>query len=143
RRKLVEVYRAFRPTLVLAHSAEDYHPDHRVAGVLAEAASWFAASPGHRTKGASLDAQPAVWWMDTIDMIGFEPGFYVDISQHTSIKHQMLHCHESQLARGNEEAFTPLEELMQRQYRARGGQVSVAAAEAFRAHHAFKRGRAW
>ena len=31
RLKLVEVFRRFRPTLVLAHAAEDYHSDHRAA----------------------------------------------------------------------------------------------------------------
>src|SRR5688500_17190120 len=33
RQKLIEIYRQFRPTLVVAHSVEDYHPDHRAAGV--------------------------------------------------------------------------------------------------------------
>lgn len=143
RRKLVEIYRTFRPTLVLAHSAEDYHPDHRAAGALAEAATWFAASPGHRTRSASLESQPALWWLDTINMLGFEPTIYIDISDHTAIKHQMLRCHASQLARSGERDFAPLEELMERQYRARGSQADVAAAEAFRPHAAFKRARAW
>src|SRR5262245_4308311 len=31
RRKLVDFFRQFKPTLVLAHSPEDYHPDHRAA----------------------------------------------------------------------------------------------------------------
>src|SRR5205085_4240666 len=44
RQKLIEVHRAFRPTLVLAHAPEDYHPDHRAASALAEAVSWFCAS---------------------------------------------------------------------------------------------------
>src|SRR5438874_110267 len=34
RRRLVGIFHEFRPTLVLAHAAEDYHPDHRAAGVL-------------------------------------------------------------------------------------------------------------
>ena len=47
RKTLIEVYRQFRPTLILAHSPQDYHADHRAASALAEAASWFAASLGH------------------------------------------------------------------------------------------------
>src|SRR5581483_44559 len=35
RRKLIRVYRAFAPTLVLAHAPQDYHPDHRAAAALA------------------------------------------------------------------------------------------------------------
>src|SRR5438270_591378 len=42
RRKLVEIYRQFRATLIITHGPEDYHPDHRAAGAIAEAASWFA-----------------------------------------------------------------------------------------------------
>src|SRR5678816_3118147 len=46
RLKLLEIYRQFKPTLVFAHSPEDYHADHRAAAALAEAASWFCASRG-------------------------------------------------------------------------------------------------
>lgn len=143
RRKLIALYRQFRPTLVLAHSLSDYHPDHRAAALLAESASWFAASGGYLPEQKALETQPALWWMDSINMLGFEPGFFVDISSHTAIKHQMLHCHKSQLARWADRDFSPLEELMQRQYAVRGAQAGVAAAEAFQIHRAWKRARAW
>src|ERR1051325_3588521 len=65
--KLVEIYRKFQPTLVLAHAPEDYHPDHRAASAIAEAASWFCASRGHRTRSPAVDFAPALWWMDTIN----------------------------------------------------------------------------
>src|SRR5438874_437821 len=90
RRTLVALYRQFRPTLVLAHAPSDYHPDHRAASALAEAASWFAASGGYLPEHKPLETQPALWWMDSINMLGFEPGFFVDISSLTDIKHQML-----------------------------------------------------
>lgn len=143
RRKLLHVFRVFRPTLVLAHAAQDYHPDHRAASALAEAASWLSASPGHRTRAPALETQPAVWWMDTVNMHAFEPSFYVDISAYIDLKEQMLRCHRSQLERGGQRDFVPLEELMRHQYCTRGAQAGVAAAEAFRIHHAFKRIRAW
>jgi LmbE family N-acetylglucosaminyl deacetylase len=143
RRKLLHVFRLFRPTLVLAHAAYDYHPDHRAASALAEAASWLSASPGHKTRRPALETQPALWWMDTLDMNAFQPSFYIDISDYTDLKEQMLRCHRSQLERGGQRDFAPLEELMRRQYRTRGAQAGVVAAEAFRIHHAFKRIRAW
>lgn len=143
RRFVVEVYRRFRPSLVLAHWAGDYHPDHRAAGALAEAASWFAASAGHKTRWPALPSQPALWWMDTVNMAGFEPGFYIDVTPHVELKRQMLACHQSQLQRGSEADFSPLEEQMLRQCQARGAQAGVAAAEAFRSHLAWKRSRAW
>jgi LmbE family N-acetylglucosaminyl deacetylase len=143
RRRLTEVFRRFRPTLVLAHSPEDYHPDHRAAGALAEAASWFCASRGQRTRSPALPAAPALWWMDTLGMAGFGPGFLVDITAFLPLKERMLACHRSQAARAGDRDFTPLAGLMRRQAEARGAQAGVGAAEAFRAHLAFKRCRAW
>jgi LmbE family N-acetylglucosaminyl deacetylase len=143
RRGVIELFREFRPTLVLAHDASDYHPDHRAASALAEAATWFAASRGHRTASAPLAEPPALWFMDTFNMSGFAPGFYVDISAHTELKARMLACHRSQIARADDANFSPLLDLMQLQFRARGSQAGVAAAEAFRIHDVFKRVRAW
>ena len=76
-------------------------------------------------------------------MSGFMPEFFVDISDQFKIKEQMLACHKSQLARGSDGDFSPLNELMELQFKTRGMQSGVFAAEAFRAHQAFKRTRAW
>jgi len=143
RRPLIEVYRRFPPTLVLAHSAEDYHADHRAAGALAEAASWFCSSVGHKTETAALRYQPALWWMDTMNMAGFLPALFIDVTDYLELKRRMLACHRSQLLRGSEGDFSPLEEQMMRQAQARGSQAGVTAAEAFRPHTAWKRARAW
>jgi LmbE family N-acetylglucosaminyl deacetylase len=143
RRKLIEIFRQFQPTLVLAHAREDYHADHRAASALAEAVSWFCASRGHRTRSPALATPPALWWMDTVNMSGFEPGFFVDISPFLDLKARLLACHKSQLQRAAETDFSPLEDLLRLQARTRGSQAGVAAAEAFQACHAFKRGRAW
>lgn len=75
RRVLIEIFRRFRPTLVLAHSPNDYHPDHRAASRLADAASWFGASRGHVTDSAPLTGPPEFWHLDTVEMHDFEPGF--------------------------------------------------------------------
>ncbi|EEF59062.1 PIG-L deacetylase family protein [Pedosphaera parvula] len=143
RLKLVEIYRQFKPTLVLAHDLADYHPDHRAAGQLAEAASWFCASRGQKTRSTAMASAPVLWWMDAINMLGFTPGFYVDVSRYAALKTEMLACHKSQLLRGDDRDFSPLSELLQLQFTTRGSESGVAAAEAFRAHLAFKRVRAW
>ncbi|MHB8899751.1 MAG: PIG-L deacetylase family protein [Thermoguttaceae bacterium] len=143
RRILVSVLRNFRPSLVLAHSPGDYHPDHRAASKLTQAASWFASSAGHVTGERPLESPPAVWLMDTLDMHGFSPGFYVDVSFYLQLKRDMLACHRSQLQRAADADFAPLEELMLRQARARGAQAGTEAAEAFRIHAAWKRIKAW
>jgi len=143
RKKLIELYRRFRPTLVLAHCAEDYHSDHRAASALAEAASWFCASAGHKSAAPVMKKPPVVWRMDTLNMIGFEPGFYVDISEHVDLKRRMLRCHRSQLQPGRDGDSASLEDQMLRQCEMRGAQAGVAAAEAFRVHPAWKRIGAW
>ena len=143
RRSLIEVFRKFRPRLVLAHAPTDYHSDHRAAGQIAEAATWFCASRGHKTDSEPLEQPPALWWMDTINLAEFDPGFFVDVSAYSQLKEEMLLCHTSQLQRDGDRDFTPLVGLMQSQQAARGAQADVAAAEAFRIHPAFKRARAW
>jgi LmbE family N-acetylglucosaminyl deacetylase len=143
RRMLMGLYRRFRPTLVLAHHPGDYHPDHRAASALAEAATWFSASPGQKADEPPLAVQPALWWLDTVNMTGFEPSFFIDITPFVDLKHQLLCCHQSQLQRSGQTDFSPLDDLMRLQYTTRGAQSGVTAAEAFRAHLAWKRSRAW
>jgi LmbE family N-acetylglucosaminyl deacetylase len=143
RKKLIEIYRQFRPTLIIAHAIEDYHPDHRAASQIAEAASWLCASRGHVTESPAMDAAPIVWFADTLDMSGFDPAIFVNISDLVAIKERMLTLHRSQLSRGGDQDFAPLADLMLRQCRARGAQAGVSAAEAFRPHKAFKRIGAW
>ncbi len=143
RKKLIQIYRRFKPTLVLAHAPNDYHADHRAASALAEAASWFATSAGHKTASPALAAQPALWWMDTPNMMDFAPEFYIDVSDYVELKREMMGCHKSQLSRAADGDFSPLEGLMLRQCQARGAQAETAAAEAFRSHQAWKRVGAW
>jgi LmbE family N-acetylglucosaminyl deacetylase len=143
RRWLIEIYRRFQPTLILTHAPEDYHPDHRAAATLAEAASWFCASHGHLTDSPALAAPPALWWADTLNLTGFTPEIYIDVSAQVDLKQRMLACHHSQLQRRGDADFAPLTDLMLGQAATRGGQAGVVAAEAFRPHHAFKRLRAW
>jgi LmbE family N-acetylglucosaminyl deacetylase len=143
RHKLVELMRRFRPTLVLAHGPEDYHADHRAASALADTATWGCAATGEPSLGPPLPLPPALWWLDAVSLGSFVPGFFIDITAHIEVKKQMLSCHRSQLERGGDRAFAPLEELMLQQARARGLQADVMFAEAFRLPASWKRLRAW
>jgi LmbE family N-acetylglucosaminyl deacetylase len=143
RAKALSVFREFRPTLTLAHSPEDYHQDHRGGAAIVEAVSWFCASRGYTRGGKPCKTPPAVWWMDTITMSEFQPGFYVDISDFVELKTAALACHKSQFLRASESDFASLPELMRLQFGSRGMQSGVRAAEAFRMHNVFKRARAW
>ncbi|QDT94694.1 PIG-L deacetylase family protein [Gimesia aquarii] len=143
RRNLTEIMRQFSPTLVLAHSQTDYHADHRAASAITEAATWFSASTGNQTQSSALNQPPVLWWMDTVNMTQFEPHLYIDISEYVSTKLDMLNCHQSQLQRGKDSSFSPLQDLMLQQCRVRGTQSGVPSAEAFQCHIAWKRCSAW
>jgi N-acetylglucosamine malate deacetylase 1 len=143
RKKVSDVLRRFRPTLVLAHAPQDYHPDHQAASALTDAATWFCASRGQKSRQAPLEEPPELWWMDCINRASFEPGFYVDVTGFVELKERLLRCHASQIERGKDRDFVPLLDLMRLQMAARGTEAGVAAAEAFRIHRSFKRTRAW
>lgn len=143
RLKLVEVYRRFRPTLILAHSPDDYHPDHCAASAIAQAASWLCASKGNKTRSPALAVSPAVWFMDTINMNRFEPGFFIDIENYAEVKTRMLACHRSQMQRSSDKDLGCIEHGMHLQSQTRGLQAGVEAAEAFCIYRAFKRIGAW
>jgi len=138
---LTEIIRKFEATLVLAHDPADYHPDHRAASEIAQAASWFCASRGHETPSPPTPGPPALWFMDTVQMLDFAPGFFIDVTAFMDLKLAMLRCHESQLLRGEE--LPPLAQTMELQARARGAQAGVDHAEAFRPAPMVKRIRAW
>ena len=141
RLELTEIFRKFESTLVLAHDPADYHPDHQAASKIAQAASWYCASKGHETSSPPTPGPPALWFMDTVQMLGFEPGFYVDVTAQMDLKLAMLRCHQTQLARGTE--LPPLAQTMELQAMARGMQAGVEQAEAFRIAPLMKRIRAW
>ena len=45
RRLVIRMMREFKADLVLAHRADDYHPDHRAVGVLIQDASYLVGCP--------------------------------------------------------------------------------------------------
>ncbi len=127
----VQLFREVRPDLVLTHGPTDYHTDHVRVGELAAKCAWFAASAGHASGQAPLDAPPTVFYMDNIAAIGFEPTHFVDITATIAIKRRMLACHVSQLSRPDG-AIAGLDELAETQSRLRGFQAGVLHAEGFR-----------
>ncbi len=143
RQALLGVLRRFRPTLLVTHTACDYHADHQAVAHLAQAASWMAASPGQQDGQEPLPCPPELWQADTVLGLDFQPHFYIDISEYLELKRRMLRCHRSQLARADEEGFSDLDQLLVQQARWRGAQSGVAAAEAFCTLPRWKRLGAW
>jgi LmbE family N-acetylglucosaminyl deacetylase len=94
-------------------------------------ATWFAASPGHVTGEPPLDRPPALFFMDNLAGVDFEPTHLVDVSSTIGVKRRMLACHTSQLTR-SDSGLSQLEVLAETLTRLRGYQCGVSHAEGFR-----------
>jgi LmbE family N-acetylglucosaminyl deacetylase len=70
-----------RPHLVVTHSPNDYHPDHRALSSAVRAAVGFRAP---------------ILYADTMLGVGFEPMYYVDITPHFELKRAAIGRHQSQ-----------------------------------------------
>ena len=69
------------PDIVVTHAANDYHGDHRALSQAVAIAASFTAP---------------VIYADTLQGVGAEPVFYVDITEHFPLKIQAIRCHVSQ-----------------------------------------------
>jgi LmbE family N-acetylglucosaminyl deacetylase len=120
-RRIDELLTEVEPDVVLTHSLNDYHPDHRVTGLLVR-----------DQVAAATAAAPAVVYMDTVAGIDFVPEFYVDVSDTVELKKQMLRCHVSQVQWMATYRHTDMEYLIEWTGRARGLQCGARYAEGFR-----------
>ncbi|SDC22352.1 PIG-L deacetylase family protein [Actinokineospora iranica] len=127
-----EVLRAFRPDILFIPDPHDYHPDHRAASAIALNSLQLAASPLQRTESAAIESLPAVFYMDTLALVGATPRRWVDISETLDTKLDMLRAHRSQNDWLRCTDGTDYLDYVVKQARLRGLQCGTAAAEAFR-----------
>lgn len=97
RRQAVDLVRRHRPDLVITHAPTDYMADHNETSKLLFDASFFASVPLYETEEAPHGTVPALYYMDTINGLGFCPTEYVDISGVIDVKTRMLAAHASQV----------------------------------------------
>jgi LmbE family N-acetylglucosaminyl deacetylase len=131
RQRFDTLLRRVRPDLVITHGPTDYHVDHVAVGRLVASATWFAASPGHGTGEPPLGRPPALFFMDNLAGVDFEPTHLVDVSSTIGVKRRMLACHTSQFSR-SDSGLSQLEVLAETLTRLRGYQCGVNHAEGFR-----------
>lgn len=132
RTRFIDAYREARPDIVIAPSTSDYHPDHRIAGQVAEDARIPAAVRLVQTTLPALEQIPKLYTMDTVGAI--EPGLniYVDISSVIETKTAMVESHASQESWLKHIFDMTYIEFMQSQAAQRGSESGVSFAEAFR-----------
>jgi LmbE family N-acetylglucosaminyl deacetylase len=102
--KVVRLFRAVRPDVVLTHSPADYMLDHEMTSTLGRAACFAAAAPNFlkdRGHGKPLAHIPHLYYCDPAegkDPLGraVTPNLVVDIGAVLETKAAMLACHASQ-----------------------------------------------
>ena len=142
RRLMIDLLRDADPDVILTHSPNDYHPDHRHVSQLVFD-SYFQKGLPHipdQTRPACRFAGAQIYYLDNLGGIGFEPTEYVDITTTMATKLRMLACHKSQFAAMSELAHTDLKELVEVQSRFRGIAAGCRYAEGFTRCDAFQRG---
>lgn len=130
--QIVELIRQMRPDVIVTHAPSDYHTDHTN---LAELVKWTGpvlGIPQYETKSDSLDYNPALYYMDTVNGRYFEPTDYVNISNTIDIKREMVSAYQSQISYIKQYFGIDLLEQVEIIARFRGHQAGVRYAEAFR-----------
>ena len=141
RARFIDAIRQARPEVVFVHNPADYHPDHRTAGEVAIDARIPSAIRLVQTTMPACAEIPAVFVMDTLGAIGFEPEFYVDITGTLETKKSMLSRHVSQDAWLQDLYGMSYLDFVTEQASKRGAEAGVRYAEAFREIKTYPPGR--
>ena len=142
RRLMIDLLREADPDVILTHSPNDYHPDHRYVSQLVFD-SYFQKGLPHlpgQHQAACRFGQAQVYYLDNLGGIGFQPTEYVDITSTMDSKRRMLECHQSQVKPMRELAHTDLLDLVEIQSRFRGFAAGCQYAEGFTRLEAYQRG---
>ena len=97
RERLAAIIREHQPDVLLAHHAEDLHPDHRQAGELARAAWYLSGLARLASKGNARPARRPRRLSPFMGHVPFEPSFVVDIGSVWEEKVRLVRCYSTQL----------------------------------------------
>ena len=135
RRRVTEILRATRPTLILTAPPVDYMCDHEATSQLVRDACFAAPAPNYRTgaipAAPPLPAIPHLYFVSPVG--GAEAEFYLDIGSTFATKRAMLAEHESQRSwLAQHHGMDDYIGQMERWTRATGQRAGVEFAEGFR-----------
>lgn len=139
RDRLIDVLREAEAELVLAPPPTDYHLDHVAVSRLAFHATFAAAVRSLVTDHPPLRRAPALYYVDTVAGLDWEPSVYVDISAVFERKCELLALHASQMDATREVGGWDLVRYAEIENGFRGLQSGVSYAEAFAPARAWPR----
>lgn len=114
KKKIFEVM----PDLVITHSENDYHADHRALSLLSSSA---------------VSHYIPILFCDTLMGIKFQPNYYIDITNYFEVKKNAILCHGSQ----HPKRFVDLSELMNTYRAAQCNSPKGSYAEAYNFNPSF------
>ena len=129
----LNVIRQARPDVILTHSPNDYHPDHRIVSQIVCDVRIMITVPNIKTETPVGDTLPEIYFFDTMAGVDFVPQHYVDISSTFDVKKKMLSCHKSQSLWLEEQYKMTYLDFIDCVGRFRGLQCGVQYAECFQA----------
>ncbi|WP_372634100.1 PIG-L deacetylase family protein [Cohnella sp.] len=132
RMAFINAIRRANPDVMFVHGSSDYHPDHRICGEIAADCRIPVTVPLILTEYPAMARIPHVFIMDNLGGIGFEPEFYVDISDVYDTKCRMLRSHESQDAWLQYQYSMDYVTFVAKSSAIRGMAIGTEHAEAFR-----------
>lgn len=98
RKRLIRSIRAFRPEVIFSCRPNDYHADHRNAGILMQDASYLLIVPNLCPEVPALRQMPLIlYFYDGFQNPPFRPDVMVPIDDLIEEKFALLHCHTSQM----------------------------------------------
>lgn len=98
RKRLVREIRQFNPDIIFSHRANDYHVDHRNAGLLVQDASYLLIVPHFCPDVPAMKKTPVIMHcFDKFQNPPFQADVVVPIDDELDRKIELLACHESQL----------------------------------------------
>ena len=97
RNQLVDILRAARADLVFAPPPVDYNTDHMVTSQLAFHAVLLSAVKSIFTDHEPLASCPALYYMDAVTGLEWQPTHYVDITGVFERKCELIQLHRSQM----------------------------------------------
>ena len=129
RKKVAEVIREVRPTVVCAPYWQDAHPDHVQSSMLVDAARFYAKFVKTDLRHEPWYPQRELYFFSTHMRVKFEPSFVFDISAHLDEKMAAIKAYESQFV--HHPANAKRLEVIRNEARYWGGQIGVDAGEPF------------
>ena len=98
RRRLIRYIREFSPDLIITHRPNDYHADHRAAGLLVQDASYMLIVPHECPDVPAMKDMPVIMYNeDSFKNSVFQPGIVIDVDDEIDTKLAIAHINVSQV----------------------------------------------